>query len=209
MCCRYYMEQSPELRPFVETAKRSALTKRMTDKLARPLISAGEVRPTDMVPVVALSRSRSRSVFPMIWGYSGFASPLINARAESAGTKPAFRDSWNCRRCIVPASWYYEWEHLLLADGKTRTGAKYLIQPKGKTVTFLAGLYRIETRNGLSFPSFVILTREPGEELKRIHNRMPVILPEEALERWLDPGTNPETVLALSLTDMTAEKAAP
>ena len=54
MCCRYYMEMSPELRPIIEEANRSALKERIVDKLGRPLITEGEVRPTNIVPVIAL-----------------------------------------------------------------------------------------------------------------------------------------------------------
>ena len=53
MCCRYWMESSPELRPFVEAANRSPLRAKMVARLARPLKTAGEIRPTDMVPAVA------------------------------------------------------------------------------------------------------------------------------------------------------------
>ena len=207
MCCRYYMEASPELRPFVEAAKRSSLGEKMVAKLARPLMTAGEVRPTNLVPVLATSRSRGVSVFPMIWGFSGFSSPLVNARSESAGTKPAFRDSWKSHRCVIPASWYCEWEHIPLPNGKTKTGDKYMIQPRGRNITYLAGLYRIETREGFSFPSFVILTRAPGGELRRIHDRMPVILPDSLIRKWVNPEADPASVLGLALTDMMIEKA--
>ena len=90
-------------------------------------------------------------------------------------------------------------------NGKTKSGDKYAIQPAGATVTWLAGLYRME--NG--FPYFTILTREPSGELSRIHDRMPLILPENVLGAWTNPNTDTDTVKEIAssaLTDMIFEK---
>ena len=78
-----------------------------------------------------------------------------------------------------------------------------MIQPKGDTMTWLCGLYRIE--EGL--PVFVILTREPGEEIRFIHDRMPLILPGTCVADWIRPDTDPKELLPLALTDMVYEKA--
>ena len=172
MCCRYWAEESPELREIVEDMNRSPLVKKWQNTSAvKPY---GEIRPTDVVPVIAPNRSGDRAVYPMKWGYSG-KTLLMNARTETAAEKPTFRDDWARHRCIVPASWYFEWEHLTGNDGKKRTGEKYMIQPKDSTMTWLCGLYRIE--NGM--PVFVVLTREPGEEIRFIHDRMPLIMPDQ------------------------------
>ena len=210
MCCRYYVEMLAELRPIVEEAEGSALKERMVSKLGRPLVTEGEVRPTDIVPVIAPNRSGARAVFPMVWGFSlpRSSSPLVNARVETAGTKPTFKESWERRRCIIPASYYFEWEHVLnAATGKTRTGDKYRIRPKGSAVTWLAGLYRIEERSGIQVPVFAVLTREPSEEIRFIHDRMPVILPEEDIEKWISPDSRPDEIRKDTLTDMRYEKA--
>ena len=207
MCCRYYMELSPELRPIVEAANRTALLGRMISALAKPMVMEGEVRPASIVPSLAPDRKGQRAVFPMLWGFQGKSSLLINARAETAAEKPTFRESWEKHRCVIPAAWYYEWEHFTRPDGKTVTGAKYSIQPAGVRVMYLAGLYRMEEREGVRYPTFVILTREPGESIRFIHDRMPVILPEEAVSAWIDPAGRPEEVLRAALTDMRYEKA--
>ena len=209
MCCRYYMEMSPELRPIVEEAARSPLASRISHTLSRPLIKEGEVRPTDIAPVLAPDRSGERAVFPMAWGFRlpRSASPLVNARVETAGTKPTFKESWERRRCVIPASHYYEWEHLVSpATGKTRTGDKYMIRPKDSGITWLAGFYRIEERSGIRIPVFTVLAREPGDSIRFIHNRMPVILPEEAAREWIRPGADPEQVVREAITDMAFEK---
>ena len=200
MCCRYWADESPELRAIVEEMNRSPLV----DKWHKPtgIITSGEIRPTNVVPVIAPDRQGKRAVFPMKWGFSG-KSLLMNARSETAAVKPLFKDAWASHRCIVPASWYFEWEHLKLNDGKTKTGDKYMIQPRNSTMTWLAGLYRIE--NGL--PVFVVLTREPAEELRFIHDRMPLILPEQLVDEWIRPGAKPEELVKDALTDMIFEKA--
>lgn len=209
MCTRYYLEKSEELEPYIEQAMRSPLRGRMVAALARPLKEEGEIRPTDMVPVLAPSaKTRSETVFPMIWGYSPApgGSLLLNARVESADRKPTFRDSWLQRRCIIPASWYFEWQHFLSSDGKKKTGDKYAIQPSGASLTLLAGLYRIE--NG--FPHFVVLTRDSPEGIRFLHDRMPVILEPAQAAQWIHPESSPETVRRIAetaLTDMIYEKA--
>ena len=201
MCCRYWADESPEIREIVEEMNRSPLV----DKWHRitGITTHGEIRPTNVVPVIASNRSGGRSVFPMKWGFTG-RTLLMNARAETASTRAMFREAWASHRCIVPASWYFEWEHFTGSDGKTRTGDKYLIQPKGCEMTWMCGLYRIEA----GLPVFVILTREPGEEIRFIHDRMPLILPGEYVEEWIRPGAKPEELAEAALTQMVYEKVA-
>ena len=205
MCCRYYMEMSPELRPIVEAAARSRLYLDNIAGIAKPLLTGGEVFPDSLVPVIASNRAGGRSVFPMLWGYHvpGISRVIANARTETAAEKSAFKDGWAMHRCIIPASWYYEWEHIPAANGKVKAGSKYAVMPKGSNLTFLCGLYRME--NG--YPHFVILTRQPGESIAFLHDRMPMILPAESVESWIDPRTNPYALLPSALTDLTAEKA--
>ena len=207
MCCRYYMEESPELRPYVEAARRSPLLEKMVAHLARPLIVSGEVRPTNIVPVIAPSRKKEPAVYPMVWGFTGKLAPLVNARSETAAGKPTFRESWEKRRCVIPASWYFEWEHRAAPDGTQKTGDKYMIQPAGASSLFLAGLYRMETQGDLTYPVFTVLTREPTEALRRLHDRMPVILPRSAVAAWIDPDGRPEAILGAALRDMIAIRA--
>ena len=211
MCCRYWMGESPELRPFVEQANRSPLKQKMVSKLAKPLKTAGEIRPTDMVPVVAPGRNGSPVVFPMIWGFSNprAGGPIVNARVETASKKPMWSEAWSRHRCVVPASWYYEWEHFTSPDGKTKTGQKYMIQPKGSSITYLAGLYRIEEYKDLKYPVFTILTRDPSEGIRFIHDRMPLILPKDTVRDWILPDGNPKEIAKAVLTDMVYERVGP
>ena len=205
------METSPELRPYIEAANRSSLKDRLVSKLARPLVTEGEVRPTDLVPVIApSSKSQEPTVFPMVWGFTipRWQTSLFNARVESATEKPTFKESWEKRRCIVPASWYYEWEHLINAStGKSKTGDKYMIQAKGSNVIYLAGLYRLEEIAGIQVPVFTILTREPSDEIRFIHDRMPVMLPKEYIRECVNPNGKPEEIIRAAQTEMVFEVA--
>ena len=206
MCCRYYMELSPELRPIVEAAQNSRLYQNNVQKLAKALVSEGEVFPDSLVPVIASSKSGQRNVFPMVWGYHfpGIARTVANARVETAAEKAGFREGWASHRCVIPASWYYEWQHSLTPSGKPKTGDKYAIMPKEGALTWLCGIYRMED----GFPHFVVLTREPGESTAFIHDRMPLILPEAKIDNWIDPEYNPHMLLNAALTDMVFEKDA-
>lgn len=200
MCCRYWTDESPELREIVEEMNRSPLAE--TWRKTTVIRTYGEVRPTDVVPVIAANRAGARAVFPMKWGFAG-RTLLMNARVETAPVKETFRESWAARRCIIPASCYFEWEHLAGADGKKRVGDKYRIRPKDGAMTWLCGLYRIER----GMPVFVVLTREPGESVRFIHDRMPLILPDGCVNAWISQDTQPETLLDAAVTDMVCEKA--
>ena len=210
MCTRYLIELSPELRPIIEEAKRSHLAKHMTDKLGRALVTEGEVRPSNIVPVIAPDKKGRQKVFPMVWGFSfpGINHPVVNARVETAWQKPAFKDSWLRRRCIIPASYYFEWEHIQKGK-RIVTGNKYAIQTPSRQVTWLAGLYRIEALDtGLRYPVFTVLTRNPSQGLGKIHDRMPVVLPDEGIASWIQPGADAKEISDIasrSITEMVAE----
>ena len=206
MCCRYYMEMSPKLRPIVEAAQKSRLYRDNVARIARPLTTGGEVFPDSLVPVLATNKAGEKAVFPMLWGYNipGIKRPIANARSESAAEKPAFKEGWATHRCVIPASWYYEWEHTTTPAGKTKAGEKYAILPKDGDMTWLCGIYRMEN----NYPHFVILTREPGASISFIHDRMPFILPEADVEKWIDPNVNPHVLLSSALTEMVFEKEA-
>ena len=196
MCCRYFIsEDAPEIAGILQELKDSPLVQKWSKKAV--IHMGGEIRPGDVAPVLAPDRKGERTVFPMKWGY-GSRKLLINARTETAAVKPSFREDWARHRCIVPASWYFEWEHTQGEDGKVRTGKRYRIWPERESMTWLCGLYHIED----GFPVFVILTREPGDMIRFIHDRMPLILPGEQIDDWIRPGSDPEALLRYAQTDM-------
>ncbi len=204
MCTRFYvLPDTDEIREIVEEAQRSVLARRFLHE-GSPVLASGEIRPTDVAAVLATSREGRTAAFPMRWGFRLPGGTLaVNARSESAAVKPTFREAWKSHRCAIPASWYFEWEHIRTPSGKDRAGQKYAIQPAGADVTWLCGLYRME--EGL--PVFTVLTREPSEELRKIHDRMPVILPGESVAEWIRPDADPAEILRLARTDVIMEKA--
>ena len=204
MCTRYYMDDSTsELTAIIEAVKKSPLYNNFIARSGKPVITNGEVRPTDIAPVIAPSKKGIPTVYPMRWGFKNpdHDSTLFNARLETAGTKPTFKDAWNSHRCIIPANYYFEWKHYKDINGNVKTGQKYAIQPSGATVTYLCGLYRIEN----DFPVFVILTKEPSEQIKALHDRMPLILPREKIDEWINPESLPANLLKYAITDMVFE----
>lgn len=206
MCTRYALEKDlPELKDIIDSVSRSLLAKKFLETHARPIVTDGEIRPTDIVPVIAPNSKGVRTIYPMQWGYLNKEGKrtLFNARIETAGVKPTFKDSWQYQRCIIPASYYFEWQHFKSPDGKEKTGDKFAIQPAGYTVTWLCGLYRIE--NG--YPVFVVLTKEPTVKLSQIHDRMPVMLPADKIDEWINPASNPADILPFALEDVIIEKA--
>lgn len=200
------------MEPFVEGALRSPLRDSMSTTLGRTLKTEGEILPTDIAPVVAPNaKAKTPTVYPMVWGFTnprGNGSVLINARVETASAKPFWKEAWKARRCVIPASYYFEWEHLTMPDGKKKTGRKYMIQPKGSRITYLAGLYRIEEQKGIRLPVFAILTRQPGPDIAFIHDRMPVILPQESVRAWIDPGGLPEEIIKTAVTTVVPDPIA-
>ena len=169
MCGRYYIREedsASDLQEIIDQLNRKGQT-----------VKTGEIFPSDTVPVIANSKSMQPSPFAMPWGFTMLDGKLIiNARSETAAEKPMFRDGMQQRRCLLPASHYFEWEK------RQREKIKYAIKPSGSDMLFMAGLYRIEGNKA----RFTILTRTPADSISFIHDRMPVILPKEAMRDWLN-----------------------
>jgi putative SOS response-associated peptidase YedK len=111
-------------------------------------------------------------------------SRMINARAESLAEKPAFRTALKRRRCLIPASGFYEWKKS--PDGKTKT-PMYIHVTSGKPFAF-AGLWETwHSADGSEIRSCTIITGQPNALVKPIHDRMPVILDAESARRWIEP----------------------
>ena len=144
------------------------------------------VAPTQPIPIVYLERSKR--VFALArWGFlpSWVKGPhlfslLVNARGKSVNDKPAFRNAMRRRRCLIPADGFYEWSD-------TRRRQPFFVRPKdGRSIAF-AGLW--ETWSGPSgeeVDTAAIVTTRSSRALAAIHDRMPVIVPPEAFDLWLD-----------------------
>jgi putative SOS response-associated peptidase YedK len=148
------------------------------------------VAPTDPMPVARYDpKEHQRSLEVMLWGLVpfwakdikvGFAN--INAKAEGIENKPAFREAFRQRRCLVPVDNFYEWKKV---EGPKKQ--PYAIGLKGGGLMALAGLWESwhSKPSGESVRSFAIVTTEPNELCAQLHNRMPVVLAPEAWPQWL------------------------
>src|SRR3990172_141257 len=112
-------------------------------------------------------------------------SRMINARSETLAEKPAFRNSYRRKRCLVLADGFYEWKQL---EGGKAKQPVYIYMKSRQPFAF-AGLWDLwHAPDGSEVRSCTIITTQPNELLQSIHNRMPVILPSQAQPAWLDPS---------------------
>ena len=129
----------------------------------------------------------------MRWGYTlPDGKLLFNARSETAAEKAIFKDGMTQSRCLIPATCYFEWAH------RGNDKIKYAIAPQNSSMIYLAGIHRKEGNRA----ACTILTRELVESIAFIHNRMPVILPSEAIGDWLNVRYEAADVLKAAQTDM-------
>lgn len=133
-------------------------------------LGSGEIAPSERAPV--LVGDLQPELFT--WGYPGFAGGrlLINARAETASSKKTFQESLYRRRCLVPATGFFEWS----ADRRM-----HLFRPRGGGALYLAGLYQ----PGQPEPRFVIVTTQANASVSSVHPRMPLLVPESKRREWL------------------------
>jgi putative SOS response-associated peptidase YedK len=160
------------------------------------------VAPTQPVPVVCLDGTGERSFRTMRWGLWPYfvkdpkSSPaLINARSEGVTEKPAFRAAFAKRRCLISADGFYEWTG---PKGKRRP---FFLRPRAGGLIAFAGLWeRWRDKAGQETDAVAILTCAANAAVTALHDRMPVILPPERFEAWLDcDKTTPEAAQAMLL----------
>lgn len=147
-------------------------------------IKIGDIYPTDFAPVVT-KQNKNEVINLFKWGFpinKGKNSCLINARGETLHQKVTFMNLLMNKRCLIPASGFYEWKTV----GKTKH--KYVIKPQVKDFFYMAGLYNtFIDLQGNPYTSFVIITTEANEQISSIHHRMPLILSKaEEKERWVN-----------------------
>ncbi|WP_123039983.1 SOS response-associated peptidase [Cohnella candidum] len=146
------------------------------------------VAPTQMVPAVVHDGERNRLGL-LKWGLippwaeeEKIGSRMINARAETLEEKPAYRNAFRRKRCLIPADGFYEWKS---APGGGKRPYRIVLRSGG--VFSMAGLYETWTApDGRKVSSFAVITTEPNPLMAGIHDRMPVILRPEDEPLWLD-----------------------
>jgi putative SOS response-associated peptidase YedK len=189
MCGRYYLIGSePELRAQFDL-----------DAFGFEWQPRYNIAPQQPVPIIIAHRGK-RALGLVRWGLvpawaesEDVGMRTINARAESIAEKPAYREAFRSRRCIVPASGFYEWRR---EAGGGRT--PHAVQPADGRPLAFAGLWeKWRGPDGRTVTTCTIVTTEAAEAIRPIHDRMPVILDATGQRLWLDPDTDPETLLEL------------
>jgi len=180
MCGRYNLTRPPD----------EWLGERVLNRLERPWQPAYNIAPQTPQPVVRLDDSGRPELVRMDWGFvPRWASPAkklkpqINARCEEAARKPVFRASMRDRRCLIPATGFYEWTST--AAGKQ----PYHVHLHGKPF-LMAGLWddgALED-SARGEPSFAILTTQANDAVAPLHERMPVIVAVRDMRAWLERG---------------------
>ena len=176
MCGRYLIISTPEaIRQFFRYPEQPNFPARYN------------IAPTQPVPIVRLFEGK-RQFTLLRWGLipswvkdpRGFTL-LINARSESVNDKPAFRNAMKRRRCLIPADGFYEWSE---QGGRKRP---YLVRPLDGGPIAFAGLWENWMGpNGEEMETVAIITTEASSDIAHVHHRMPVIVPPEAFDFWLD-----------------------
>lgn len=146
------------------------------------------IAPSQEVPVIRLDEEGNRELVRLRWGLIPFWAEeaktgysMINARAETVASKPAYRAAFRKRRCLLPADGFYEW--------KTGDRGKqpYHIRMQDHAIFAFAGLWEHwEGEDGQVIESCTIIVTDANERLRSIHDRMPVILDEGNYYQWLD-----------------------
>jgi putative SOS response-associated peptidase YedK len=166
----------------------------------RLIVPRYNIAPTQPI-VIVRAGPKGRELMPVRWGLIPHWAKdpatlplLINARAEGLAERPAFRDPLRYRRCLIPASGFYEWQ----ARGR---GAKqpYFVRPDGSggPIAF-AGLWETwHGADGSEIDTAAIVTTEANAALEAIHARMPVVIDPRDFAAWLSPATGPAEALTM------------
>lgn len=166
------------------------------------------IAPNRAIPAIR-SPPRSREATTLRWGLTpGWArvdepaSRLVNARAETLAEKPSFRDALRSRRCIVPATGFYEWENI----GRAKQPWYFRWRDEERPILF-AGLWESwRSPTGDMVESCALVTTEPNDVMRPVHDRMPAMLGLEHIEPWLDPAVTDVTLLASALRPASASE---
>ncbi|MEJ2121956.1 MAG: SOS response-associated peptidase [Alphaproteobacteria bacterium] len=156
------------------------------------------IAPTQDAPVIRLNEDGRRELSMLRWGLIPFWAKdekigyrTINARSETVAEKPSFREAYKKRRCLIPATGFYEWQKT--PDGKV----PYHIVPLDELWAF-AGLWERWEKGDEPLETFTILTTEAAQSIEQIHPRMPTILEPADYDAWLELDTGKDDLAQLA-----------
>jgi putative SOS response-associated peptidase YedK len=175
MCSRYFLDADGNVIAYTFAVPENTAVRRRYN-----------IAPTQEAPVVRVGAGGARELAMLRWGLVpswakelAVGTKMINARAEGVEAKPAFRAAVRERRCLIPATGFYEWKGL---PGRKQPYAITIDRP----LFAFAGLWETWTaREGRAVETFTIITTEANPAIASVHDRMPVILPKDAEEAWL------------------------
>jgi putative SOS response-associated peptidase YedK len=198
MCTRYAL-----LEPHLQ-----ALLKQLGLSDGPDFASRYNLAPGSLIPAVrAQPETTVREAVALRWGFvphwakEDVGFKMLNARAETIAGKPAFRDALRHRRCVIPASGYYEWQ------SAGRDKLPWLYRLRDAQPFWFAGLW--ETWSGPGGPPLstcCIITTAPNELTRTVHDRMPAILDTAAAGAWLDPALREPAQIAAQLQVFPAQR---
>lgn len=172
MCGRYFFDlSSSELKDYYDQVIPNAASKQVR-------VGYNEIFPSNHV--VTLGLNKDSQIVPGVtkWGFQGFKKGqlMINARAETVEEKKTFSKPFKESRCVFPMSGFYEWD---------QEKNKILFSAEETEVMYVAGFYRIH-KTGAGFETeSIIMTTKPNKSVRSIHDRMPLIIPENLIKPWV------------------------
>ena len=190
MCCRYYYEDvERELRKLLRDEKITASLRLLSEKTADRDVFPSQPSLTIHSDGCGLTMSE------MMWGISNpYSSGLIiNARAETVREKRLFADSIAARRCVIPASGFYEWDAYK---------ARFRFTPPDEKILLLAGFYREEQGQA----RYTILTTEANDSMIGVHDRMPVLIGRNEIRPWIKDDAVLSEFLTRKQTELLCEQ---
>jgi putative SOS response-associated peptidase YedK len=198
MCGRYVLKRKDL----------EALLEKLCVKDPHEYTSRYNIAPSTKIPVIRASNQRGiREAAALQWGLvpswskdAKSGAQLANARADGIASKPAFRDAFKYRRCVVPASGFYEWQTI------GRLKQPWYFQFRDESPFVFAGIWeRWWSADGVELETCSLITTTPNDVVQPVHDRMPVILRDTHIDRWLDAGVKDPGMLEPLLVPVTTE----
>jgi putative SOS response-associated peptidase YedK len=162
------------------------------------------IAPTQLVTAIRAGADSGPEAVGLRWGLVPFwaqdpaiGNRLINARAETLAERPAFREAWKLRRCVILADGFYEWRSAKPGSRPRSARRPFYVAAADRQPMAFAGLWERWEQGAVPLETCTIITTAANRALRELHDRMPVILATDAWRIWIDPGQPPEVLKRL------------